>query len=320
MANEVYANMMEVSCKAADGKSICAFPDVCFTPPLTPATPPGVPLPYPNTGLGSDTSDGSKTVTVSGQETMLKNKSCFKSSTGDEAGCAPKKGLISSKIKGKVYFTVWSMDVKFEGENVVRNLDLTTHNHAAKMPGNESIPWPHVDGMAPPALDPEHEIKCAIKKCDTDPSHQIHTKEDKTPMPASARCSVLGTKKHKCVSDALKAKGVNCKSEQTFDMRKPPPPKPCGASPGKGLGKRPDIVVPPPPSASYDVYDAKFPCSAATKNPAGPSSGSMPSAPVTAAPKYTNPTSKEMTDYKMIANGGKVKVLTPEDCKGEKCE
>ena len=47
MGNEVYANSMEVSCKAAAGKSICAFPDVCFTPPTTPATPPGVPIPYP---------------------------------------------------------------------------------------------------------------------------------------------------------------------------------------------------------------------------------------------------------------------------------
>ena len=26
MANEVYANNEEVACKAADGKSICAFP------------------------------------------------------------------------------------------------------------------------------------------------------------------------------------------------------------------------------------------------------------------------------------------------------
>jgi hypothetical protein len=34
MSNEVYANGREVSCKAAQGKSVCAFPDVCFTPPL----------------------------------------------------------------------------------------------------------------------------------------------------------------------------------------------------------------------------------------------------------------------------------------------
>src|SRR5712675_251784 len=103
MGNEVYANMMEVSCKAASGKSICAFPDVCFTPPQTPATPPGVPIPYPNTGMSSDCTDGSKTVQISGQEAMLKDKSCFKKSTGDEAGSAPKKGVITSKTTGKVF-------------------------------------------------------------------------------------------------------------------------------------------------------------------------------------------------------------------------
>lgn len=136
MSNDVYANGREVSCKVSGAKSIAAFPDTCFTPPLTPATPPGVPIPYPNTAMASDTSEGSKTVKVGGQEVMLKDKSCFKTSTGDEAGSAPKKGLITSKIKGKAYFVSWSMDVKFEGENVVRHMDMTTHNHMSKMPGN----------------------------------------------------------------------------------------------------------------------------------------------------------------------------------------
>lgn len=130
MSNNVYANDMEVSCKQAAGKSICAFPDVCMTPPQTPATPPGVPIPYPNTGLASDTSDGSTSVKISGQEVMLKNKSRFKTSCGDEAGCAPKKGIVTSVNKGAVFFNAWSMDVMVEGQNVVRNLDLTTHNHA----------------------------------------------------------------------------------------------------------------------------------------------------------------------------------------------
>jgi hypothetical protein len=143
MGNEVYANNMELACKSGQGKSICAFPDVCFTPPLTPATPPGVPIPYPNTGMASDTTDGSKTVQITGKEVMLKNKSYFKKSTGDEAGSAPKKGVITSKNMGKVYFNAWSMDVKFEGENVVRNLDITTHNHAS-FPGN-SPTWPFLD-------------------------------------------------------------------------------------------------------------------------------------------------------------------------------
>src|SRR5690349_1689545 len=117
MSNQVFANGREISCKAGAGKSMCAFPDVCFTPPQTPATPPGVPIPYPNTGLASDTTDGSSSVSISGQPVMLKDKSCFKKSTGDEAGCAPKKGVITSKITGKVFFKSWSMDVQVEGEN-----------------------------------------------------------------------------------------------------------------------------------------------------------------------------------------------------------
>lgn len=136
MSNTVFANGREVSCKESDGKSIAAFPDVCFTPPLSPATPPGVPIPYPNTAKAADTSGGSRTVKIGQKEIMLKDKSFFQTSTGDEAGSAPKKGVITSKIKGKAYFISWSMNVKVEGENVVRHLDLTTHNHAAKLPGN----------------------------------------------------------------------------------------------------------------------------------------------------------------------------------------
>jgi hypothetical protein len=162
MANQVYANNMEVSCKAAAGKSICAFPDVCFTPPQTPATPPGVPIPYPNTGMASDTTDGSSTVKISGQEVMLKNKSYFKRSMGDEAGCAPKKAVVTSKNMGKVYFNAWSMDVKVEGENVVRMLDITTHNHAS-FPGN-SPTWPYLDEVA--FSDPNHPCADLAKDID----------------------------------------------------------------------------------------------------------------------------------------------------------
>jgi hypothetical protein len=145
MSNSVYANNMEVSCKAASGKSIAAFPDVCFTPPQTPATPPGVPLPYPNTGMASDCTDGSSSVKISGEEAMLKDKSYFKKSSGDEAGSAPQKGVMTSKNMGKVYFAAWSMDVQFEGENVVRHLDMTTHNHGSSP---NTGPWPYQDAMA----------------------------------------------------------------------------------------------------------------------------------------------------------------------------
>ena len=184
MGNQVYANMMEVSCKAGSGKAICAFPDVCFTPPLTPATPPGVPIPYPNTGMDSDTSSGSSTVKISGQEVMLKNKSYFSKSTGDEAGSAPKKGVATSQIKGKVYFNAWSMDVKVEGENVVRHLDLTTHNHAS-FPGDTPT-WPFlakqtVSKEVGPCKDEIKEEKKACADCEP------HTPGGKDPC-SSDKC------------------------------------------------------------------------------------------------------------------------------------
>ena len=171
MGSPVFANTMEVSSKSMSGKSICQFPDVCFTPPLTPATPPGVPIPYPNTGMAGDTTGGSSSVKIGGQEVMLKDRSSFKQSTGDEAGAAPKKGLINSKTKGKVYFLAWSMDVKVEGENVVRNLDMTTHNHTCK-PANGAVPTVHV-AMVSPGWDAENcskEIEKEKEACsDFDP-------------------------------------------------------------------------------------------------------------------------------------------------------
>ena len=146
MANKVFANGREISCKAAKGKTICAFPDVCFTPPENPATPPGVPIPYPNTGMASDMTSGSKTVKISDKEVGLKNKSYFKKSMGDEAGCAAKKGVVTSANRGKVYFKSWSMDVKIEGKNVVRHLDMTTNNH--KCDPGDTPPWVYLDSMA----------------------------------------------------------------------------------------------------------------------------------------------------------------------------
>ena len=193
MSNQVYANNMEVSCKAAAGKSICAFPDVCFTPPQTPATPPGVPIPYPNTGMASDTTDGSSSVKVSGQEVMLKNKSYFKKSMGDEAGCAAKKGFVTSKNMGKVYFTKWSMDVKVEGENVVRHFDLTTHNHSST-PGN-SLVMVYQDMLA--ALPPECAgVRAEFESACTNSSVQPNPKDKrKTVVICSPECEAA----QKCV-------------------------------------------------------------------------------------------------------------------------
>ena len=188
---------MEISCKAGDGQSICEFPDVCFTPPENLATPPGVPVPYPNTGLSSDTDEGSRAVLIYGKEIMLKNKSDFKKSMGDEAGCAAKKGIITSTNRGKVYFIAWSMDVKAEGENVVRHLDMTTHNHASPI-GTGSAPTVHVDRIAL-----MNSTACATEKGEIE-TH-CGKKLEKAKCPSSKKVADAKKKKRRARSDAGKA-------------------------------------------------------------------------------------------------------------------
>jgi hypothetical protein len=97
--------------------------------------------------FAKDTTSGSKTVKISNKEVMLKNKSYFKKSTGDEAATKSLgMAVVTHQIQGKVYFNSWSMDVKIEGQNAVRHLDLTTHNHAS-VPGN-TPGWPYIDESA----------------------------------------------------------------------------------------------------------------------------------------------------------------------------
>lgn len=139
---DVFANSLEISGKAVQAQTIAAFPDVCFTPPENPATPPGVPIPYPSFGMASDAENGTATVFISGKTVNIKNKSDESKTSGTEAGCAAKKGVITSKNTGKKYFNSWSADVKFEGEPVIRFTDLATHNHASPI-GNTG-PWPEI--------------------------------------------------------------------------------------------------------------------------------------------------------------------------------
>lgn len=145
MGATVFANGMSIACKAASGKTIAAMPDVCLSPPSPPAGP--IPIPYPNTAAASDTTDGSKTVQIGGQEVMLKNKSTFKTSTGNEAATKSLgMGVVTHQIQGKAAFVAWSMDVKFEGENVPRHLDLMGHNEQSEPPN--SPPWLYNDSLA----------------------------------------------------------------------------------------------------------------------------------------------------------------------------
>ncbi len=140
MANNVFANGLEIACKAGEGKSVACFPDVCFTPPPPPAG--FIPIPYANTAYAKDTSNGSKTVFIGGKPVMKKDMSFFKTSTGNEPAAGP-LGIVTHVKKGKAYFTSWSMNVKIEGKNVCRHTDGMTHNHGS-FPGNTGV-WAFTD-------------------------------------------------------------------------------------------------------------------------------------------------------------------------------
>lgn len=133
--SEVFANGKEVACKKGDGKVVAAMPDVCLSPPPPPAGP--VPVPYPNSSFAKDTQAGSKTVKIQGAEAMLRDSSFYSTSPlGNEAATRNFGGsVVTHTITGKTFFVAWSMDVKFEGENVDRHTDLTTSNHASQ-PGS----------------------------------------------------------------------------------------------------------------------------------------------------------------------------------------
>jgi hypothetical protein len=130
MGANVFANGREVSAKANNNKSIAAMPDVCMSPPSPPAGP--IPIPYPNFSQASKTDSGSKKVKIKNKPVGLKNKSTYKKSNGNEAATRSfGMGIVTHKLQGETKHAAWSFDVKFEGQNVIRHLDLTTHNHGS---------------------------------------------------------------------------------------------------------------------------------------------------------------------------------------------
>ncbi len=154
MANDVFANGLEVACKAADGVSSAAFPDVCWTPKE--------PVPFANTAKAKDLSNGSVTVFISGKPVAQKDKSYFKTSSGDDSARG-RKGMTTGAKNGKAYFRSWSMNVKVEGYNVCRHTDSMTHNHGS-YPGNTNF-WKYTDTKWYEKFDCKDEKKKMNKAC-----------------------------------------------------------------------------------------------------------------------------------------------------------
>jgi hypothetical protein len=121
MGQTTFANSRGVAHKGSGGMSM-VFPDVCKTP--APPAPP-IPIPYPNIGQASDTSDGPDSVKTDGKMPMVKGAKYSKSS-GDEPGTIG--GMLSSTNRSECEFMMYSFDVKFEGKNVCRMGDPLFHN------------------------------------------------------------------------------------------------------------------------------------------------------------------------------------------------
>jgi hypothetical protein len=120
MSQTTFANFRGIVHKGSGGLST-VFPDVCKTP----AAPSPVPIPYPNIGKSSDTSQGPSTVTTDGQMPMVKGAKYARSS-GDEAGTLG--GVVSGVNMSQCEFMAYSFDVKLEGKNVCRMGDPLFHN------------------------------------------------------------------------------------------------------------------------------------------------------------------------------------------------
>ena len=120
MGQTTFANTRGIAHKGSGGLST-VFPDVCKTPVGNAV----VPIPYPNIGKASDTSEGPKSVTIDGKMPMVKGAK-YSTSSGDEAGSA--KGVMSGSTKGECEFMMYSFDVKLEGKNVCRLGDPLFHN------------------------------------------------------------------------------------------------------------------------------------------------------------------------------------------------
>ena len=305
MPSEILVNGLGLTYKGTIGVSIATIPDVCKTP--TPGGP--IPIPYPNFADQSSLDKGTTTVKAKGNMIAIKGSE-YSMSSGDEPGTVG--GVTSSTFKKEATWITYSFDVKMDGANACRHTDKMFHNHknTANLAGNLD---PAVAASA------EHDIKCAIQKCDNKDEngndYDVSTTAAGKPMPKGSRCSALGSKKHSCVKRTLEKKNPNCQCEQTFDMRTTPP-SPSSPPLPAGAGRRPDVVLGGPPPASYDVYDAKFPCSSAVK--AGTTSGPMPSDMSRSGASMMSAT--QASAYNDIANGGKVEALSPADCASEPCD
>ena len=119
----------------AGGQALAA-PDTCHIPaPPPPAGPGGIPTPFPNTAMLSDTDKATKKVLMSNKGVVVEDSEVPRT-MGDEPGVSnlpTPKGLMSQKNMGKCIFKTYSGKVKAEGKGVVTHTATTAHNGSGNM-------------------------------------------------------------------------------------------------------------------------------------------------------------------------------------------
>lgn len=251
MADNVFINGRAAVHAGSAGKSV-AFPDVCLCPPSPPAGP--VPTPLPNTAQAADLQGCAATVTIEGNR-VAHAQSFVARSTGNEVAQSTGGGVITHVVQGAAYFQTYSRDVMIEGQPAVRHLDLLTHNHAAKMPGN-TPPAPWISTMmAGPGPAPKRAEKS--EKEGKDLLHLVVKDEQgqpvsdlalviETPAQKTLRCRTLaagevmirGLKKGSCQVTLLDWQGKPMKEAKAKLFA----PAPDGAPASLPTGKQHDLT------------------------------------------------------------------------------
>lgn len=157
MGVTVGVNSRTVVHAGSNGMTII-FPDVCLTP--APPAPP-VPVPYPNIAMSSDAASTAKNVKADGNP-LCHSDSNFSRSSGDEAGTVG--GVASGVNMSKAEFISYSFDVKVEGKNCARALDLMLHNSKNTPPSPVLQPPLIVIVMEDPPPPPENPKDWGVQK------------------------------------------------------------------------------------------------------------------------------------------------------------
>ncbi|RWP37397.1 MAG: DUF4150 domain-containing protein [Mesorhizobium sp.] len=190
MTKNVFAGTWEIAAENGMNKSIARFPDVCMSPPSPPAGP--IPIPYPNTSFSNNLKSGSTTVRIGGKGAALAQKSYYKESVlGNEAATRTfGAAIITHQVTGKTFFSSWCMDVKFEGKNVCRHLDMTTSNHASYPGSTPPLNTAEAENRAAALArmaDPKPKCPCCGKEGGQCPAALPTTMSDDPSKPPVAR-------------------------------------------------------------------------------------------------------------------------------------